>query len=142
MKDEGSFPLFMSMKKMDRETDPSSHGFQGDKRVRSIEPRRGREQPSHVFSRRNNGRESPKKTPIFKGELYHSQSSPTMSKRNMECDWCHKSGHTEERCWAKQKRCLACGDANHWMSDCSKVRGHPLKDGNGRTSPRRSSLNY
>lgn len=45
--------------------------------------------------------------------------------RNLrECQFCHRSGHTVENCWRKQKRCFSCGEDDHWQADCpSKRRG-------------------
>ncbi|XP_071902642.1 uncharacterized protein [Coffea arabica] len=38
------------------------------------------------------------------------------------CGYCRRAGHTEDRCWRKQGKCLKCGSSEHQISGCPKIQ--------------------
>ena len=40
----------------------------------------------------------------------------------VQCDFCHKGGHTRDRCWKEKGWCLLCGGADHRAAQCPKSR--------------------
>ena len=54
--------------------------------------------------------------------FYNNQRSPrrVSGNRELECHWCGKTGHTEERCWRKHGHCLMCGSEEHKGDNCPR----------------------
>ncbi|XP_071921751.1 uncharacterized protein [Coffea arabica] len=38
------------------------------------------------------------------------------------CGYCRRAGHTEDRCWRKEGKCLKCGSSEHQIFGCPKIQ--------------------
>lgn len=48
---------------------------------------------------------------------------PTNQQRHqLQCHWCGRYGHSEERCWEKLGACMRCGDKSHKREECPQDR--------------------
>ena len=41
---------------------------------------------------------------------------------SLQCDYCHKSGHSKDDCWKAKGLCLLCGGADHRAAQCPNLR--------------------
>ena len=59
----------------------------------------------------------------FGRQTYHNRGDgihDRRPRRRYVCDWCGKTGHTEDRCWAKVGACLICGSSGHKKEMCPR----------------------
>ena len=120
VKKEETLPLFMSL---DHQSVLPSQNLVEHRRFRSQTFKRKDDRPKskNVTWKKDEENKSPQaRFSQFQG----ARNSPGVARHrrtNLICEWCDKTGHSEDRCWAKQKRCLSCGSDEHWMSRCPKV---------------------
>nr|XP_027077041.1 uncharacterized protein LOC113700796 [Coffea arabica] len=66
-------------------------------------------------------------------------SGPTQARRvpstgsamtpQVTCRYCEKSNHSENDCWRKSGKCLACGSTEHQLANCPNKMKMGAKDG-------------